>query len=211
MTTTGPAAAPPPGSKTGERSGGTRRRADAERSIAAIVGAATELFALDPGASMVDVARAAGVGRVTLYAHFASREDLVRQVLAGAIARSMAAIEAATTDGQAPAEAFARVMRACWSQLNQFGRLYEAAEQALPAEEVRHHHRTPMAYVRDLIREGQATGDFRGDLPADWLVATVYALLHTAAAEVAAGRLADDESGTVVEKTLLSVLAHPVR
>ncbi len=61
-----------------KRSSGTRRRrADAERSIASIVDAATECLGRRPDASMTEVAAAAGVGRATLYAHFRSRAALL--------------------------------------------------------------------------------------------------------------------------------------
>jgi hypothetical protein len=53
---------------------------------AAVVAAATRVFCEQPQVSMADIARAAGVGRVTLYAHFPSREALLEAVLAGTIA-----------------------------------------------------------------------------------------------------------------------------
>ncbi|MQY03693.1 TetR/AcrR family transcriptional regulator [Actinomadura macrotermitis] len=183
-----------------------RRRADAERSIAAIVAAATGLFAGDADASMTDVAKAAGVGRVTLYAHFSSREDLLRRVLADAIAQSMAAIAAAEPETGPPGEAFARLVRTCWPMLSRFGRLHQAARRALPAGEVRRLHDSPMEHVERLIERGRADGEFRTDLPVGWLVATVYALLHTAADDVAGGRLAAEDAGGYLESTLLSVL-----
>ena len=55
----------------------TRRRADAERNIEAILDAALARLGRDPSASMTEIAKAAGVGRVTLYGHFPSREALV--------------------------------------------------------------------------------------------------------------------------------------
>ena len=56
-----------------------RRRSDAERSIAAIVGAAVEAFGRRSDVSMSEIATAAGVGRVTLYAHFPSRRRSSRR------------------------------------------------------------------------------------------------------------------------------------
>lgn len=56
-------------------------RADAQRNIAAILDAATECLARDPDLSLNDIARAAGVGRVTLYAHFDSRSGLVEAIV----------------------------------------------------------------------------------------------------------------------------------
>ena len=58
-----------------------RRRADARRSIEAIVSAARVLFSERPDASMEDVAAAAGLARQTVYAHFTSREALIHAVV----------------------------------------------------------------------------------------------------------------------------------
>lgn len=190
----------------GARKAGTRRRADAERNIAAIISAAAECFARDPDASMTDIARAAGLGRVTLYAHFPSREDLLRSVLAQTIAESTAIIEAVAPDEGPAAEAFARMIRSCWPLLSRFGSLHGAAQRALPAGEVRRRHDQPMAYVERIIARGRAEGAFRTDLPVEWLVTTVYTLLHAAADEAAAGRLATDTAGEILVKTLLGAL-----
>jgi AcrR family transcriptional regulator len=65
----------------------TRRRADAERSIAAILDAGLACFGTNPDVTMTAVARAAGVGRVTLYAHFPSRQALLEAVMAHAITK----------------------------------------------------------------------------------------------------------------------------
>ena len=188
------------------RKAGTRKRADAERNITAIITAATECFARDPDASMTDIAKAAGLGRVTLYAHFPTRQQLLRTVLAEAIAESTGIIEAASPDEGPPAEAFARMIRSCWPLLSRFGSLHAAAQRALPPDEVRRRHDQPMAHVERIIARGQAEGAFRTDLPVQWLVTTVYTLLHAATDEAAAGRLATESVGEILEKTLLATL-----
>jgi len=53
------------------------RRADARRSIDAILIAARDVFAEDSSADLGVVAARAGVHRVTLYRHFRSREELI--------------------------------------------------------------------------------------------------------------------------------------
>lgn len=192
--------------QTVARRGGGRKRADAERNIALILSAATECLARDRNASMSDIAKAAGLGRVTLYAHFASREDLLRAVLAETIAEGTEVITAALPEEGPPAEAFARVIRSCWPLLSRFGSLHAAAQRALPPEEVRGFHDEPMAQVERLIARGRAEGAFRADLPLEWLVTSVYTLLHAASDDVADGRLAGEDIGEVLVKTLLGVL-----
>lgn len=54
-----------------------RRRADAEQNFSRIIEAAVELLARHPGASVEQIAAAAGVGRATVYRHFPTRTDLV--------------------------------------------------------------------------------------------------------------------------------------
>jgi AcrR family transcriptional regulator len=199
------------GGRTGGRTGtepeaGGRRRADAERNNAAIITAATDLFAREPDASMTDIARAAGVGRVTLYAHFPSREDVVRAVLQQAIDQSTEIIEGARSTELPPADALAHLIRTTWPLIGQFGRLYNAARRSLPAEEVRQLHDPPMAHVRELIVQGRDAGRFRTDLPVEWLVSTVYALLHAAMEEVSAQSFSHAEAGEALVKTLLGAL-----
>ena len=46
----------------------------------AIVDAAIDTFARNPGASLAEVAARAGVGRASLHRHFPSRDDLVTAI-----------------------------------------------------------------------------------------------------------------------------------
>jgi serine phosphatase RsbU (regulator of sigma subunit) len=54
----------------------SERRTDFARNRRQILAAARELLAESPGATMAQVAQSAGVGRSTLYRHFADREEL---------------------------------------------------------------------------------------------------------------------------------------
>lgn len=64
-------------------------RADAARNRKAILKAADELFATSDspgGVSMDDIARAAGVGKGTLFRRFGDRRNLIRQIYAARLA-----------------------------------------------------------------------------------------------------------------------------
>jgi len=63
--------------------------------------------------------------------------------------------------------------------------------------------------VRALIERGQGAGQFRADLPLAWLVSLAMTVMHAAAAEVSAGRLAADQAPSVVAGTLLAALTAP--
>jgi hypothetical protein len=62
------------------------------------------------------------------------------------------------------------------------------------------------ARIADVVRRGQAGGQFRADLPDDWIVSTTIALMHAAAADVEAGRLSSDQVGWVVGSTVVQAL-----
>ncbi|HEY5985230.1 MAG TPA: helix-turn-helix domain-containing protein, partial [Streptosporangiaceae bacterium] len=58
-----------------------RQRSDARQSVAAVLDAAIRTLGERPGASMDEIARAAGVSRQTVYAHFPSRDTLIDAVI----------------------------------------------------------------------------------------------------------------------------------
>src|SRR5512142_1630500 len=95
-----------------------RRRADAERSITAIVDAALEALASDPDVSMAEIARRAGVVRATIYMHFPTREALLDAVMENAVAQVAEATRAAEPTQGEPEEALERVLLATWQKLS---------------------------------------------------------------------------------------------
>lgn len=189
----------------GAPSGRVRRRADAERNIVRIVSAARERLSSDPNATIDDIAKAAGVGRMTLYGHFRTRADLVEAALMDALRTGEQTLSALDLTGD-PGQAMIRLLGPSWELVAEFAALLAAAEDALPAGRVRELHDDPARRMADLICHGQQQGVFRADLPTDWLVDVVQYILHGAAEQVRAGRLAAQDAGDVVTKTVLSVL-----
>jgi TetR/AcrR family transcriptional repressor of mexCD-oprJ operon len=191
--------------------GSARRtqRADARRNVAAILDAATECLARDPEMSIASIAAAAGVGRITLYGHFSTRAELVDAVLARTIEHADAILDATDTGGD-PADALARLVAASWQIVYQFSNILLAAHQELPAERIRGVHDPILRRVQSLIGSGQRAGTFRTDLPADWLATTAFSLMHTAAEEAAAGRIAPGDGAGLITATLLAAFTPPV-
>jgi AcrR family transcriptional regulator len=187
--------------------GAPRRRADAQRNIAAILDAGLTCFSHNPEASVAEIARTAGLGRVTVYSHFPSRRELVDAVLAHALAKANALDTVAIDDGPT-SDALARLIRSSWRILDQHRGALAAAQRHLDAARIRQHHDQSMARVERLIARGQEEGTFRTDLPRSWLVSTFYRLMHGAAEEVDAGRLDPDQAADVLAASILGVLAN---
>ncbi|MGY1949039.1 TetR/AcrR family transcriptional regulator [Nocardia asiatica] len=179
------------------------KRADARRNIAAILDAAQECLIADPDANISDIAKRAGVGRVTLYGHFASRTELIDAVFTRAVTDSDHALDAIDIGGD-PREALARLVEASWKIIDQFRSLLLAAQNHLSAERIRAAHDLPMQRVRRLIERGRKEGVFRDDLPISWMVAVYHSVVHGAAGEIAAGRATDHDAAHLITTTLLS-------
>jgi TetR/AcrR family transcriptional repressor of mexCD-oprJ operon len=200
-----------PEGRTGTAAGEARerdRRADARRNIASILDAAQDCLGRDPTASIADIAHAAGVGRVTLYGHFASRAELVDAVFRRALSQADAILDAVDLGGD-PRQALTRLVASSWRILDRHSVLLLAAERELPSEDVRAHHDGPMRRVQALISRGQRDGVFRADLPAQWLTAVFYSTMHGAVAEITAGRVRAADAARVISATLLAAYTPP--
>lgn len=182
-----------------------RRRADAARSIARIVSAARECLSRDPNASIDDIAKAAGVGRMTLYGHFRNRKELVDAAMADAVRAGEEVLSDVDLTGPAQ-EALTRLLESSWSLVAESTAILAAAQGTLPAGRIRELHAGPAQRVEDLIRRGQDEGVFRTDMPLTWLVNVVHYVLHGAAEENHAGRLQPEETAGVVIATIQSIL-----
>jgi AcrR family transcriptional regulator len=84
-------------------------RADAARTVHAILEAAERVLAEDPGASMEQIAEQAGVVRTTVHRRFANRQALIEALAASAKRQLMDAVEDAHLDTAPPLVALHRV------------------------------------------------------------------------------------------------------
>lgn len=181
------------------------KRADALRNIETIIAAATRLLAVDPDASVNEIAKAAGVGRVTLYGHFDSRATLMQEVVDRAIAQTEEVLSQLDLGGD-PRTALGRLLEASWHLTHRFGALVVAASQALPPEGMHRAHEEPAARVRALLVRGREAGQFRADMPIDWQLSVVQAILHGASAAVHRGEISADDAPFLVRDTVLASL-----
>ena len=190
-------------STSGER---RRRRADADRSVAAILDAAIEALAIDLDASMAEIARRAGVARATIYVHFPTRDALIDAVTEKGVREATAAIAAAHPDQGDPMDALCRVVAAAWQSLGRFHALV-AINIRRPHSELHDIHRPVLALLQPLIERGQAGGAFRADVPVSWHVSAVLALIHSASGQVRDGGMTPEAVQTALTGTIAGAVS----
>jgi AcrR family transcriptional regulator len=185
---------------------GRRRRADAERNIAAILDATVQCAPSDGTLNMSAIARLAGVSRVTLYTHFPTREALMGAALQRAFRQTDEVLSGLPLDDAPPAEVLPELIRTSWQILERHRNLYMAASADLPPATLRAYAELVLGRVEKLLSRGQSAGVFRTDMPLDWLVSTVYTLMHLAAEQVATAHTPPDVAGDLASTTIMSLL-----
>lgn len=184
------------------------RRADAVRNIERILDAAIVCLSRRQNATMADIAKEAGLGRVTLYGHFESRAALIEGVVARVVESGDRILTAVDLDGD-PREALTRLIRSSWQLVDQSRSVIAAAEEELSPDRIRELHDSPATRVESLIDHGRSQGQFRDDMPTSWLVAVVHQVLHGAGAEIAAGRVEAADAPDLIVRTVFDLLDAP--
>jgi AcrR family transcriptional regulator len=180
-------------------------RADAERSVRAILEAAERLLAEDASASMEQIAEAAGLTRITVHRRFANRQALLEALSVSAMQQLLEAIEEARPDSAPALVALYRVtanvlrVKSAWRfSLSHSASLSEAAA-ALWAEIDVH--------TVELVARAQREGLVAPATDLDWVRQVYYALMTEAlnrpGAEEDSSAQDPDALATLVIDTLL--------
>ena len=185
-----------------------RRRTIADRNVTAILDAAEQLIAARAPVTVAGVAAAAGVSRVTVYAHFPTSEAVLEAVVGRAVGHTADALAAARPGEGPPAEALKRLLSTGWQELGRHADMADAASAMLSGTAMTRSHAAAHATVAELLRRGQQDGTFRSDLPLSWLVTCCFALIHGCRDEVAAGRMATDDAERVLATTITDLVLH---
>lgn len=181
-----------------------RQRPEARQSIAAVMDAAIQALASRPDASMDEIARAAGVSRQTVYAHFPSRDALIDAVIERGAAEFTSLLDGVDLDQAPPAQALTRLLDAGWQIAARYPFLWlqPAVDPGKDAER----HAPVLDRVLDIVRRGQASGDFDASVPAHWLLSAILALGRATEDEVKAGRMTIEQATRAMHQSLLRLL-----
>lgn len=163
---------------------------------------AARLLMRKSGATMDEVARAAGISRATLNRQFAGRDALVRALEELGIAECQAALEKARLDDGPATDAVRRLIRelepsaGLLAFLYSENQLFEGDGQNEGWERLDH-------TLISLFRRGQRAGEFRIDLSPVWLAEALYGLLVSGAWAIAEGRVAAKDYTSMIAELLL--------
>lgn len=177
-------------------------RSDAERNRSKILERAAQLIADDPDASMVQIADASGVGRATLYRHFASREDVVNALREQAFGRAQELIADALApvdgeDGGATAK-LGRLIGQLLSMSEPYGLIAD--------QDPRHHAEAREAFdamVLPLIKQAQTEGEFTDDVSPLAIGFALEGLMMSANRAMQHGEMTPDEAVIIVQRGML--------
>ena len=185
-----------------------RQRADARRSIAAVLDAAVALLGRQPDASMDEIAATAGVSRQTIYAHYSSRDALLRAVTRHITAEVAHRLGGLDLDSGSAIDALARWVDASWALLERYPVLLTPAVVAPAGDEHERHEPVTGGLIR-LLERGRRRREFDRALPTTWYLAAIISLGHAAGQEVIAGRMTQAEAGAAFREGVLRVCRAP--
>jgi AcrR family transcriptional regulator len=166
--------------------------------------AAIQTLNQDPRASVEDIARAAGVSRQTVYAHFPSRDALLDAVIERATTEFTAAFDGAGLDEAPPAVALVRLLDAGWQVTARYPFVWYLPMVSTERDASR--HAPVLGRMLELIQRGQESGDLDPTLPPHWLLTASLALGRAAEEEVKAGRMTIEEATHAVRHSFLRLL-----
>jgi AcrR family transcriptional regulator len=166
--------------------------------------AAVALLGRQPDASMDDIAAAAGVSRQTIYAHYSSRDALLRAVTQHITAEVARGFDGLDLDSGSAVEALARWVDAGWTLLDRYPVLLTPAIVAPDGDEQERHQPVTGGLIR-LLERGRHSREFDRAMPTTWYLAAVIGLGHSAAQEVIAGRMTQTEAGAAFRESVLRV------
>jgi AcrR family transcriptional regulator len=180
-------------------------RADAERSVRAILEAAERVLAEDAGASMEQIAEAAGLTRITVHRRFANRQALLEALSVSAMQQLLEAIEEARPSSAPALVAMYRVtanvlrVKSAWRFTLTHNTSLSEAAAALWAD--------IDARTVELLARAQREGLLAQAADLDWMRQVYYALLsevlnRPGAEQDSAAQDPDDMAALVIDTLL---------
>jgi AcrR family transcriptional regulator len=171
-----------------------------------LLDAAGELLAINPTASLADIAAHAGIGKATLHRYFASRDDLIRALAMRSLMLVEAAIIVARLDEGSFTDAFRRLVEGLIPLADKFYFLLSEPIANYDPQLAEAEIKIGLPVER-LVERGQQSGELRADLPQKWILHVLDYLLYATWHAVYKGEIAKNDAPALVMTTLLQGFA----
>jgi len=179
-------------------------RRDAAANRDALITAAAVLLNRDPAVPLEAIAAEAGLSRRSVYGHFATRDDLVREVtLRGAARVGAAARPAPITD---PVVQLAALAARLWAEVEHVRVMAQLTVRGPMAREVGEALAPLRTAVRDVVRRGVESGRMRDDITLHTLSHLVEGAALSVLDEATTRRLSRAEGHRLVMLAVLAVV-----
>ena len=170
----------------------------------AIVDAAIQLLARNPGASMNEIAMVAGVGRATLYRHYSTRDELIAAIFEQSILETDQAVMSSINERMTAFEQLDAMLRAV---IPLGDRYHFLATEFSTAEELHQKYQKELSWLADLVHQLRLERVVAQDVPIHWAVAQIDQIVWTAWREVGEGRVASADAPNLALRTFTRGLA----
>ncbi|BBM83726.1 TetR/AcrR family transcriptional regulator [Candidatus Uabimicrobium amorphum] len=171
-----------------------------------LLDAAASILTKNPGATMDKIATHAGVGRMTLYRYFPSREDLIRELTLESIKETNIAIQPIYDDGLSSEEALRKTLDNIIPLGDRFHFLiYESMHYKDREIEKAHEEQIEELYkFMEVLRKDDLIS-----MDATWALYVFDALIWAAWSAIEEGDVARKKASGLVLQTFLSGLQTP--
>ncbi len=174
-----------------------------------LLDAAATLLCKNSGASLSEVATAAGIGRTTLHRYFPTRHALLYALAEDALERVEEAVGQALPGGDESVEvSFTRLAEAVLPLASEL-RFLDLGAGVWDLPEMVERWYDIGRPVEDLVRRAKDDGALRLDLPSAWIVDLFVGAIFSAAGGIDDGRIARRDSVELVVDSVLHGIINP--
>ncbi|MEU6705626.1 TetR/AcrR family transcriptional regulator [Streptomyces wuyuanensis] len=167
-----------------------------------LLDAAVPVLMRDRGASMKEIATAAGVSRTTLIRFFPTRDVLMDALSRRAVAEATRALDAAALESDPVREAFAALTQGFVPIAQVWGLVY-TDRQVLAVPGMRDAADRIGERIDAFFARGQSEGFFRQDVPAQWISYSFSGLAETATELIREGLMGPKQAPGYLARLLL--------
>lgn len=178
-------------------------RRDALANRQAVIDAAAQVLRSRPNATMAEIAARAGLGRTTVYRHFAGRDELLRALVAHVADEVDERSAGIVAREESVEETLRAIAGACIEVGLRYPFLYGLRQDAVPA--LRRLTGTATTPYLDYLVAARERGELRSDQPLRWITAVQAGVTIAMIGELLAGRFERAEAAGVLGDTLVAM------